>query len=126
MDANSQYWTEHGIPNGGFRDRTEGAEGVYNHIGRTMSTNKRVYRQGPITPTAYVAEDGLVGHQGEERGPWSCEGLMPECRGMPGWGDRSVCMWGEWGCTLIYEEQGRREWDRGFPEWKPGKGIRLK
>jgi hypothetical protein len=32
---------------------------------------------------AYVAEDGLVGHQWEER-PWSCEGSMPQYRGMPG------------------------------------------
>ena len=32
---------------------------------------------------AYVAGDGLVGHQWEER-PWSCEGSMPQYRGMPG------------------------------------------
>ena len=31
----------------------------------------------------YVAEDGLVGHQWEER-PWSCEGSRPQYRGMPG------------------------------------------
>jgi hypothetical protein len=27
----------------------------------------RVYMEGPMTPAAYVAEDGLVGHQWEER-----------------------------------------------------------
>ena len=32
---------------------------------------------------AYVAEDGLVGHQWEER-PRSCESSMPQYRGMPG------------------------------------------
>jgi hypothetical protein len=32
---------------------------------------------------AYVAEDGLVSHQWEER-PWSCEDSMPQYRGMPG------------------------------------------
>ena len=31
----------------------------------------------------YVAEDGLVGHHWEES-PWSCEGSMPQYRGMPG------------------------------------------
>jgi hypothetical protein len=31
---------------------------------------------------AYVAEDGQLGHQWEER-PLVCEGSMPQCRGMP-------------------------------------------
>jgi hypothetical protein len=31
----------------------------------------------------YVAEDGLVCHQGR-RGPWSCEGSRPQYRGMLG------------------------------------------
>ena len=39
------HWTEHGVPNGvpngGIRERTEGAEGVWNLIGRTIiSTNQ--------------------------------------------------------------------------------------
>jgi hypothetical protein len=38
---------------------------------------------GLMALAAYVAEDGLVGHQWEER-PWSCEGSMPQYRGMPG------------------------------------------
>ena len=47
------------------------------------------------------------------RGPWSCEGSVPQCRGMPGQGSGS-----EW----VGEQ---REWggDRGFPEGKLGKGI---
>jgi hypothetical protein len=32
---------------------------------------------------AYVVEDGQVGHQ------WSCEGSMPQYRGMPESGNRS-------------------------------------
>ena len=32
---------------------------------------------------AYVAEDDLVSHQWK-RGPRSCEGAMPQYRGMPG------------------------------------------
>jgi hypothetical protein len=36
----SNHWNEHGIPSGGVRERTEGAEGVCNSIGRTtISTN---------------------------------------------------------------------------------------
>jgi hypothetical protein len=29
------HWTDHGDPNGGVRERTEGIEGICNHIGRT-------------------------------------------------------------------------------------------
>jgi hypothetical protein len=36
-----------------------------------------------MAPAAYVAEDGIIGH--ERRAPWCCEGLMTQCRGMPGW-----------------------------------------
>jgi hypothetical protein len=36
---------------------------------------------------AYVAEDGLVGHQWN-RGPSFCEGSLPQYRGMPGPGSR--------------------------------------
>jgi hypothetical protein len=65
---------------------------------------------------AYVAEDGLVGHQWR-RGLWSCEGSMPQCREMPGSGSRSgwVCERG-WGV-------GGGVGDRGFSEGKLGKGI---
>jgi hypothetical protein len=31
----ANHWTEHGKPNGEVRERKEGAEGVYNPIGRT-------------------------------------------------------------------------------------------
>jgi len=42
-------WTEHGDPNGGFIERTEGAEGVCNLIGRITISNNQI--------------------------PWSCQGL---------------------------------------------------
>ena len=45
------------------------------------------------------------------KGPWSSEGSMPQCRGMPEQGRES-----EW-----VGEQG--VWDRDFSEGKPGKGI---
>jgi hypothetical protein len=35
------HWTEHRDPNGGVKGRTEGAESIYNPIGRTtISTNQ--------------------------------------------------------------------------------------
>jgi hypothetical protein len=65
-----------------------------------------------MAPAAYVAEDGLVGHQWKER-PLVLEGLMPQCRGMPGPGSRSGWV----------GEQGEGGRDRGFSEGKPRKGI---
>jgi hypothetical protein len=41
-----------------------------------------------MAPVAYVAKDGLVGHQWR-RGPWSSEGSMPQFREMPGQGSRN-------------------------------------
>jgi hypothetical protein len=37
----AKHWPEHGVPNGGVREKIEGAEGVCNPIGRTISTNQR-------------------------------------------------------------------------------------
>ena len=65
-----------------------------------------------MAQAAYVAEDGLVGHQWEEK-PLSCEGSMSQYRGKPGpgIGRESVC------------EQGEEGRDRGFSKGKLGKGI---
>jgi hypothetical protein len=54
---------------------------------------------GLMAPAAYVADDELV-NQCEES-PWSCEGFLPQCRGMPGPGSRCGCVCecgvgGEW------------------------------
>jgi hypothetical protein len=46
-----------------------------------------------MAPAAYVAEDGMYGINGS-RGPWFCEGLMHQCRGMPGRKGGSVCVCG--------------------------------
>ena len=54
--------------------------------------------EGSTAPVAYEAEDGIIGHDWED--PWSCEGLMPQCRGMTGRGGGSG--WeGGWANTLI-------------------------
>ena len=37
--------------------------------------------EGPMAPATYVAEDGLLGINGQ-RGLWSYEGSMPQCWGM--------------------------------------------
>jgi hypothetical protein len=34
---------------------------------RDWAINQRVHMNGPMAPAAYVTEDGLVGHQWEER-----------------------------------------------------------
>jgi hypothetical protein len=64
--------------------------------------------EGRTAPAAYVAEGGLVNGR---KGPWSCEGSMPQCRGMPGPGSR--CEW--------VGEQAVGGRDRGFSEGKPRK-----
>lgn len=43
---------------------------------------------------------------------WTCEGSLPEGRGMPGQGSGSG----------LVREQGEGEWDRCFLEGKRGKG----
>jgi hypothetical protein len=48
----------------------------------TKTTNQRKHMVGLMAPDAYVAEDG-------KRGPWSCDGSKPQCRGMPGPGSGS-------------------------------------
>jgi len=62
----ANHWTEHGDPNGGVREKTEGAEGVCNPIGRTtISTNQtsefsgtkqptRVHKDGPMVPATHT------------------------------------------------------------------------
>jgi hypothetical protein len=61
-----------------------------------------------MSPAAYVAEDGLIGHQCEER---PCQGSMSQYRGMPGPGNGSGWV-GEQG-------EGGRYRGRGFSEGKP-------
>ena len=52
-----------------------------------------------LTPATFITEDGLSTYV-ERRGPWPCEGSVPQCRGMPG--QRGEREWlGGWGNTLI-------------------------
>ena len=78
----ANHWTEHGVPNGGVGEVTEGAEGVCSPMeGATVSTvpdppsprapgdwttNQRIHMERPMALATYVAEGGLVGHQWEE------------------------------------------------------------
>jgi hypothetical protein len=66
---------------------------------------------GLMALAAYLAEDVLLGHQWEES-LLSCEGPVPQCRAMPGPGNRSGCV----------GKQGKGGGDGGL-EGKPGKGI---
>jgi hypothetical protein len=81
----ANHWTEHKVPNGGARERTEGAEGPCSPIGGTTIWTNEIPQSSlgdqpstkeytspgvsfiPMVPTAYVAEDDLVGHQWEKR-----------------------------------------------------------
>ena len=60
------YCMEHRAPSEGARGSTQGAKGVCNPIGGTiLLTNQYPHRA--MSLVAYVAEDGLVSHQWEER-----------------------------------------------------------
>jgi hypothetical protein len=73
------HWTEHRVPKGA-RERTQGAEGVCSPIGETtiwtnqylqsslgLNHQPKKIHGGTHGLAAYVAEDGLVSHQWEER-----------------------------------------------------------
>ena len=66
VDAHFIYWMEHRAHNEGASKSTQGAKGVCHPIGETtIRTN-----QNPpelLSLVSYVAEDGLVSHQWEER-----------------------------------------------------------
>jgi hypothetical protein len=57
---------EHRAPNEGPRESNQGAKGVCNPMGgTTIGTNQ--YPPELVSLVAYVAEDGLVNNQWEER-----------------------------------------------------------
>jgi len=110
------------VPVGGVRERIEGTEVVCNPI-RTIPTNQSSRRLNhhpklfghmdrPMAPAAYVAEDGLVGHQWEEK-PFVLPRLdpspLPQCRGMSGQGGRKG--WVDvWGNSLRRRGRGNGIW----------------
>jgi hypothetical protein len=60
------YKMEHRAPNGGSRESTQGAK----LVGKLYRRNNNMNQPVPpelVSLAAYVAEDGLVGHQWEER-----------------------------------------------------------
>jgi hypothetical protein len=75
----AKHWTEHGDPNEGVREKSEGAQSVCNLVERTtLSTNQSLpaisrtkppIKDRPMAPVSYVAEDDIVWHQCEEK-PW--------------------------------------------------------
>jgi hypothetical protein len=75
--------------------------------------------EGPMALAIYVAEDGLVGHQWGG-GAWSCKGLMPQCRGIQGWGGRSG-----WVGEQPHRSRGRGNgrFPGGGVEWGKGDNI---
>ena len=76
------YWMEHGAPNEGPRKSIQGAKRVCNPIGRTMIWTNQYSPE--LFLVAYIAEDGLVGYQWEER-PLGIEKIIcpstGECQG---------------------------------------------
>jgi hypothetical protein len=114
---------EHKVPNEGAREiprelkETEAPKKEHQYeltsthrVPWKYTTNQRKHMV-ELVALIYVAEDGLVGHQGR-RGPWSCEGSMSQYRGMlePGKGVRGLGSTGRGG-------------NREFSEGKLGKGI---
>jgi hypothetical protein len=75
----TNLWTEHWVPNGGVRERTIGTEGVCSLIqGTIVSTNQTSQSSqglnhqpktthGRTHDSSHIAEDGLGGHQWQER-----------------------------------------------------------
>jgi hypothetical protein len=120
----ANHRTEHKIPNGGVRERTEGAEGVYNIIGSTtISTNqtpptpselpgtkpptKEYTWRGPWIQLHMLLRMFMSAINGK-RSPWTCEGLMLQCREMPRQGDRSEWV-GGWVGEHTHSGRGKED-----------------
>ena len=79
------YRMEHRDPNGGARERTQGAEGVEHQYELTSTPRACVFsciciRWWPSRPSL------------GRKAPWSCKLYMPQYRGMPQPGIRSGCI----------------------------------
>jgi hypothetical protein len=73
-----------------------------------------------MVPAAFLAEDGLVING--RRGPWFCEGLMPQCRGMPGQGVSGSVGWVDGGSGSGWGSRGREDGIGGF-QGETGRGV---
>jgi hypothetical protein len=79
-----------------LRENTEGAEGILTHrknknmnqqdptelLGTKPPTKEYTWKDPWFQPHMYQRMDWL--DINGRRGPWCWEGLMPQCRGMPG------------------------------------------
>jgi hypothetical protein len=61
------YWMDHRAPNGGSRESTQGAEGIYNPIGGTTICTNQYPPPELVSLAAYESEDSLVGYQWKDR-----------------------------------------------------------
>jgi hypothetical protein len=69
----ANHWTEHGDPNGGVRERTEGAEGVCNPIGRTtISTNQISQSSQELNHQQKSTHGGTHGSSHISNREWHC------------------------------------------------------
>jgi hypothetical protein len=85
------------------------------------STNQRIHMEQPMVLATYVAEDGLVGHQWEEK----TLGLRYS---MPSVGECQDRRMGVGGGENPHRGRGSRKGrgrGRGFPKGRPGKGERF-
>jgi hypothetical protein len=69
---------DHRAPNGGARESTQGAKGIFNPIGGT--TYELTSTPELLTLAAYVSKDGLVGHHWK-RGPLDTQTLCAPVQG---------------------------------------------
>jgi hypothetical protein len=44
----ANHWTEYKVPNGGVRERTKGAEGVSNLIGRAKISSNQTHKSSQV------------------------------------------------------------------------------
>jgi hypothetical protein len=102
----ANHWADYKVPIGGAREKTEGAEGICSTLGGTTiwtiqtllpcselpgskPPTKEYPWRNPWLQRHMLQKMALLDINGR-RGPWSCEGSMPQCRGMAGQGSRTV------------------------------------
>ena len=75
----ANYWTEHCVPNVGDGERTEGAEGLCNHIGRkTISTNQTPQSSQGLNHQQKSTDGGTRGSCCICSSGWPCLASMGE------------------------------------------------
>jgi hypothetical protein len=118
----ANHWTERRVPSGGSLGKgLEELRGFvapwgeqHCQLARPPPTNEYTWRYSWLWSCMWQRMT-LLDISGRS-GPWSCWGLMPQCRGMPRWEGRSGWVGGE------HPHRGRVG-DRGSLEGRPGKGI---